>query len=686
MSDPWEEYGQIEADPWEEYQQPDTLKAEEIPGAEQLKLPEGSTFGSFVAGVGSVLDYYGGAPVRNAIYKAIEDPEAENPIWEATKGFMDQYKKMPSEAPTGKDIAGKLGVPTQKGMAGVSPADVTGFLIDMGADWTNVVPGKQVASLGFKGLGKAAKPVSKLAVGATDVATGTRVPSTIAKTAVRTAEAGKESLGAAFGEVPIKTWESSKQIAKKLNIPEEQLPASVKFGKNSLTSLFEKYEREGPTGKKLMEWWEHGAGQLEKGITGEVRKFGVPKDMASAGAQMQGAVDKGLKRFFKGIDTSYDKILKKNPELMMPEKDFLALKHKLTRYRNEALKFDDHPVPEIRNKANQIKELIGRMDFGNQSADYWRGLQRDLGNVAFLTKYKSMADTPPDIKKIQRMYFDMEHALHGSIKQLPDGGNIVKELKTSNKKMSAMFKDKESIVNYMGEMKDPEKVWTTIMGGTRKIKALKKILAPEDLNKVKASYLENMIIQRADDDTIKWLGLSKRLRDADRKGVLNALFDSRELGAMRDFVKLSNRFGEKVLSTSGTGASNQITFLNYLKTTASKVGEELTVKPIRELVSGGGPEVAKTLPLFRTPKEYLQTYSSRMKGAQVYSVHHETVKRNREKEIIGEYHGVDLSKAPYNLVDDLIKKTKAFNEMKEGRMKALYKRNIDRLLRQYGGK
>jgi hypothetical protein len=226
-----------------------------------------------------------------------------------------------------------------------------------------------------------------------------------------------------------------------------------------------------------------------------------------------------------------------------------------------------------------------------------------------------------------------------------------------------------------------EKKFNAILSDTRKIQALKKFVEPKDMGQIKASFLENIIIKRGEDDKILWKGMAARLRNAKRKGTINTLFEPKEMDAINDYVKLADRFGEKVLSSSGTGASNQ--FLEYIKTTAARVGKGLTVKPIQEISAAQKTKLPMFAPGLRKPKEYAKTTSARLKALQTYSVQRESYKRKQEANIMSEYYGKDLSKMPYQQLDKLIKDTKRMTETKNRKQKNLLNRDIKSRLINY---
>lgn len=655
-------------------------------GGRELRLPEGSTLGGFVAGVGELVDRFGGAPTRQAIHKAITAPDEKSRTMEAIKGFASQFGRSTKTAPTGRDIAKEArgDKPPMEIGGKVTTDDAVGLLLDLGLDVSNIVPGKAIAGLAFGGAAKGLKTGSKVALKTADIATGTRIPSTVGKTWAETFKSGGEALKAGFGSQPVKTFEESKAIAKRLGIPEKELPAAVKFGDDSLMSLFERFEREGPLGQKLRDAYRSGAGKLEKGIGGEVTKFGVPKTLDEAGAHMQGAFDKGLSKYFDNMDVTHKKVIKEVPGLKVNPEAWEKLNKKLNGAEKWAVGQMKRGITDTdKAQAEQIFRAVQNIKESNGSYKQTYEALNQIGKVAFKAK-NSLADVAPDTRKFRALYGELKDVLEKTVeKNIVGGPELVKDLKKNNRAITEMYRDKDAIGNIMGNPNiGAEKKFNQILGDTRKIKALKRFLGPEEMGQLKASFLENKIIQRGEDGAIKWLGLSARLRNAKRQGVVNTLFEPNEMAAMDDYVKLANRFGEKVLSTSGTGASNQ--FLEYIKTAASRTGKGLLLKPIQDVAAlPSGAKQSMFAPALKTPKAYIKSPKARLKALQTYSVQRESGKRKMETQIMSDYHGVDLSKMPYAEVDKLIKKTKLMEETKGNKLKRLRKKDIETQLAKY---
>ena len=662
---------------------------ESMPGG-NLTLPKGSTFGGFISGVGQMIDYVGGAPVRAGIHAALTAEADESRTWEAVKDFAMQYGKNPADAPTGKDIAQEMGLSDQAlqpwQQAGlntkVSPADVTGFLMDIGMDWTNVVPGKAIAGAFFKGAGKTAKPIVQAGAVVSDVVSGTKVPTSVGKSLAESIDEGSKALKKGFADEVIESFPESVEIARKLDIPVEHLPAAVKYGKKSLTSRLERFTREGPMGQEQMKWYVDGAEKLEKGLGRQVKALGTPQNMADAGKQMQGAFDKGLKNFFDDTFITHNRVIKGYPGLKINEGSWKTLEKHLNGMDRVATGIEKRGITATqRGQAEHIRKAVeGLRNSKGSYKQVYEALQ-NIGEAAYKSN-NSLADIPVDVQKMRKLYRQVRTVLEQTIKKDVKGGKaLLKPLKENNLKMHEMFKDKDAIGNIMGNIKSsPEAKYSSILSGTNRIKALKRFLGPEDMNKLKASYLENNIIKRTTDGNVLWAGLSSRLKQARIKGTLNELFGPTELDAINDYVRLADRFGEDVLSSSGTGAS--ISFGQYLKGTGSYVAESLTAGPIRAVAGAKGATPEKVLPFLRSPGEYAKGWQSRLKGVQVIGVQKEAQKRQEERTILGEYYKQDFKSAPYKKVDELIKRTKRFNEMKPGKMKDLTERTIKRLIKE----
>lgn len=174
--------------------------------------------------VGEKIDQYTGAPTRAAISAGID---GENPV----SAFSKQFGENPNLAPTGKQIAQKVGVPDTKlsdvapgmfttddkeaegwlkfkkgGAADVSGSGVAGLAIDVLADPSNIV-GAGAA----KGVAQAGLAGAKTAAGATKAAVASSraagVASDILKGAGEIAKTGAVKAGNALTGVPTRNIE-----------------------------------------------------------------------------------------------------------------------------------------------------------------------------------------------------------------------------------------------------------------------------------------------------------------------------------------------------------------------------------------------------------------------------------------------------------------------------------------------
>lgn len=150
--------------------------------------------------VGEKIDQYTGAPTRSAVNALVE---GENPL----TAFKNQFGENPNLAPTGKQIAQKVGVPDTSlsdvapgmftaddkeaqswlkfkkgGAADISASGAAGLGLDLVADPTLVVPvgaiAKGTASAGLKGLKGAAMTAKESIAASKPIAQATQIAKT----------------------------------------------------------------------------------------------------------------------------------------------------------------------------------------------------------------------------------------------------------------------------------------------------------------------------------------------------------------------------------------------------------------------------------------------------------------------------------------------------------------------------
>jgi hypothetical protein len=521
--------------------------------------------------VGRQVDKYTGAPVRSAIGAAIE---GENPA----TAYASQFGEDPDKAPSGSQLVQKVGVSDKPlyedallfGETGPSPADIAGLAVDVAADPLAFIPIGKAASLGARGAGTglniAAKTGGKVLKGsaaAADLATGTK----IASGTVDFLEGGiRASKSAAKGVTNVLQtylkpaqavdFEELTDIAKRNKIDPDILPEAVEFGEGSFISRASRAKAEGPLGQEQLKKFQEAQSQISNAFGEKISKIsgtGGPLSSEDAGALIKQGYDDGVDRFFNQMDTTYSSIAKQYPDLRIDGQSVRKLGDTIEQLRIKATKRFQNPVNATeRAEAKSILQTIGAIektpgDFAN-SVDL---LQR-IGRYNF--KNAAELVNPIDVAANRKIYGDLKEVIINSVKKKDPV--LAQDLIDNNKALSEFFGDQASLKKIIGnKAASNEGLFKNLIinGDSRKIDALKSVLSPQDMQQLKASFIES-ITKRTDDGIPQFRRLKTQLEN--KSSVVNSLFDEQEIKEISELVTLGNRFGSPVLSSSGTGASN----------------------------------------------------------------------------------------------------------------------------------
>lgn len=565
----------------------------------------GSSIMRGVSEVGRAIDKYTGAPTRSALSAALD---LKNPL----TAYVQQFGQPPERAPTGEDIAARqLGVsekplipeagPVAKALtqplnylgplaqalpeglkaklipplSDVSRAKLAGTAINVAADPTNLIGLGELATAGKmagKGvLGAArlgAKVVGKVGeVGAEAVGLGNAY-----RVGVESAKgAGENALNA------LKTLAKPKQaedfadlarIAEKNGIDPATLPASVEFGPSSYGARASRSYREGPAGSADLEAFHQSQLGVQNAFDKKVQAIagGAPKSAPDAGNLIKDAYDNAVNRVFDGMDITYQKVLPYAPGIKLnPDEaqNVIAAVNGMDRYANNLAKRgitanDKAAGAALQNAVNGMRatyqtRLLNGQKITNISLKQGIEALQMLGRAAFKSQ-NELTQVPGDIQKLRDLYGTIRDGVINTIgKQVnPEFAN---ELIENNKIISEFNKDASKVTGIIGRKNaSPEDIFNSLgpNGGTDQIAVLKARFSPEEVNQIKGSIIESMI-KRGPDGQFSFRTLGTAM--AKKKDVLKAWFEPGEIQDLADIVKLGQRYGEPVLSTSGTGGS-----------------------------------------------------------------------------------------------------------------------------------
>jgi len=232
--------------------------------------------------------------------------------------------------------------------------------------------------------------------------------------------------------------------------------------------------------------------------------------------------------------------------------------------------------------AQHLLGVIQAVKKSNGSYKQTVELMRDLGEQAFKSK-NYLDKNPVDVKQMRDLYFTLRDGLTDTARTSL-GEKAAEDLVNSNKIFTEFFHDKSFVSKSIGSKTlSPEGVFKNLVlnGDSSKIASLKKLLSPEQLQNLKGEFL-NSIIKRNTEGQILY-GQSHRLLQG-KEDVVKALFSADEVKEVTDLLRLGDRLGPPVLSTSGTGASNSL--FDIIKGTGNSVTNDVVLESLKRKARG----------------------------------------------------------------------------------------------------
>lgn len=575
------------------------MMSKNFPLRSRYSSEPGKWAGKAVEGVGTAVDYFAGAPSR----AGLEGTLSGGPV-QGVKSFLSQYLKGPSQAPTGEQIIEKHRSRETAQPPSPFMTKALGLGIDIGADWSNVLPvGKLVGGV-FDAAKWATNKALKYGAKGVDAATDTRIATKTGKAIKEGAKEYTESVKHVFSGERAKDWPEMQGIAKRNRINSERLPASVEYGPDSQRTWNEKVAGEGHKGEALRINHQDRAGEVNRAVARDIKKIAGgkdPLDNLQGGEMLRTNFDNHVNVVFDDISVRYDDITRNNPGLFIEDEAFTKLDRTLNAMKRKTQRMIKRGVTdEKQSQGTQLLRYIDNIEKGNGS--YKQSLEslRDIGEVAFSTP----SHLVPGPKQSDMR--DLYHALKESLLETADyvEPELAVELRKSNKKLSELIGDKNELAKIIrNTSRGDEQIFKTILGNSAYIKSLKKFFPKEDLQRVKGAYL-NRMHKVSIDEKIGYRTMFNKLRDSD---VRTTLFDNEEeLRNFTDLLRFGDRLGVPHMSTSFTGASNAL--------------RRVTTEPANRALNVGLSELTEQQ--VKKPKSKFKKIvkNPRSKAAQVYSV------------------------------------------------------------------
>lgn len=664
---PWETEegeGSFETPPWREKPSkteefisdvkkiPGVKTSANIPGVKPLAKGALKTAGV----VGSLFDYLMAAPARAAASKYIDVKEKEGNIpfggtapIQALFAAGKQYFRnpfVPSDAPSGAEIAEQINVPTRslselipgmysetgEGLAlkkgsytDPSLRDIVGTGIDF------VDP-----SMAFGGVGKGAKALGSLTKeglsGARDLG-ALAVKEALGEKRLARTKAGFEPLGERFEAVkdvvtgggsftPAQSYEKQLNVAKRNGIDPDLLNAKIKFGKESTLAKQEANLAEGvgPKAQDLVDRNTLLHKQIQSALNKNVDAISGagPQSKEAAADLLRDKFTENVKNAMSNVESNYDTALEKFGQ---PEYFKSLLKTKPILVREKTLKINKEAqkpllkvlsdleakyrgvIKRTPSESGKYNGLITKINEFRKNADHYDDLlptMRELGSKAF------ESDNLFDYNDMQAIYRGMRKTLLNAV---PSEATR-KSIEESNRMLEDIFIQKNRLKDVLGDSRiSPMEAMDKIIkrGSTTQIEALKKLYSPEDMAKVKSSVLRDImapIFRDLTEESGKEIssGYKAALADMYRnRERYKVLFNPGELKNITELLMLGDKAGAPYLSLSRTGSSGAAE--------ANKLKEviETIAAPIASTVSAV-PEGFKRRNLTRAEQELQESF------------------------------------------------------------------------------
>lgn len=373
------------------------------------------------------------------------------------------------------------------------------------------------------------------------------------------------------------SFEEFADIAKKNGIDPNILPESVKFGPDSSASRAARSLAEGRFGEESLKKFNAALDQVRDAYDRKIVNYskGLPVDEITAGKVLRDSYDEGVSKFFDQMDFTHNSIIDQAPGLRLTPEALQKIESSLNGVEKFAKGRMARGVTDTQRKqGQQLLNAVDAIRSGNGSYKQTVEALRDIGEAAFQSK-NSLADVPVDAAKMRKIYSDLNDGLIGTVRtQL--GDDIADKLVANNKAMSEFFGDKSLISRVMGDKSiAPENAFKSLIlsGDSQKIEVLRKILPPEKWEYLKGAVLENLA-KRDPEGNFTFRQLHNSMRG--KRSALTTVFTPDELVENAGLVRLGDRFGNPVLSTSGTGAS--ISFHDLYKVPANISVDALAIR------------------------------------------------------------------------------------------------------------
>jgi hypothetical protein len=480
------------------------------------------------------------------------------------------------------------------------------------------------------------------------------------QTAETLAETGSNVFGAIKKNFSLKPAPDSAEllnIADTYGIEREVLPEAVEFGKGSAVSRASRAIAEGPLGEKRLENFAKAQSQITSAIDDQISGL-TPKRLTSAqeaGQYLVDSINDASKTFFGNLDETYKSLAAQNPELRLSNTAKSNINKELDTIRSFAIKRSEMGIGSQKQEARSLLQAVNAlkkatsvtkeqelkaditlkkigMDKTLNTNQKMRKMIKVLAELDDTGKIEDVVDAlrnigeeafkkgpvqnrlPIDRPRLQELYHKIQKEVVGTFRE--EYGDDAADSLLRNNKMISDFLGQNSVISkaISSDTMAPETIFKSLVssGDTKKIEALKALLPPEKLQALKASFLD-AVVKKNSDGNVMFKATANNLQR--KKELINSLFNTDELRGINDLLRLGDRMGEPVLSSSGTGASNAFNdfFRRIGRAATSEAKIELMKKRGRAAVEKEAEKFTRKAPFrerFVSPKKNYSGYAN----------------------------------------------------------------------------
>lgn len=547
-----------------------------------------------------VLDHFTGAPARQAVFTTIQETNSGKSAVEAlASGFKAGAKRLfgmeEGEPPQGADIAQQLGMtesslsdlvpgifsktgegaPLKKGgIFDLTAQEVAGIPIDMFL----TLPVGTAFGVAKRVAGKGGQEAKRIAKGTVDLLGGVEkgaVGSEVIGATSRGLGEFAEGASAALNPKTRPKFEKLLNTARELGVPDEALDDAIIFGKGSFLSRKGRQLRESQLGQERIRKLGESVGitqvkteELIERLTGVADRF----DAAKAGSELRAAYEGARRNLFENAEVMRGNVDDLIRSQGLPDQLFPSVKNKINKIADKHIRKQarraDFSTPSTKGAAENMLKTLDVAKGINSQSDLAVFLDA-LGDDAFDKIFKGQI--PQDKRVLREFYREMADVEIDNVKAVL-GPEIAEQLSANNKKISDFFNNREVSRKMADPQLSDEKLFNQLIlnSDSKKISSLEEILPPEEMNKMRKAFIDvKAPIQEGEElaDSlvdVRKLGDLSRLIKSKRNDSFKALFkDSAQ--ELEDAIELAGEFSDVFLSSSGTGGSVNMSFLNTLR-------------------------------------------------------------------------------------------------------------------------